>query len=149
MLKGSSVRSWLVAWLYVIAFGHFVVAIGITWCADSPWFTSYHQDILTAFGFPLPMGAMELQLWWISLFGATLQAFALFMLMLVYLANRYRHAYIWLLLAGVMLLWAPQDMFISIQKNIWVHVWADVAAVAVLVPPLFALGWLDRKLVKE
>ena len=145
MLNDSLVRSRLVGWLYLVAAVHFVVAAGLTWWADLPWFANYHRRILAAFGFPQHTQAMELQLWWISLFGATLQAFALFMLALVYLANRYRHAGIWLLLAGVILLWAPQDIFISIQKNVWAHVWTDLVAVVVLVPPLFALWWLDRK----
>lgn len=145
MGNGLVVRSWLVGWLYLIAFGHFVMAISITWCAGLPWFASYHQSILAAFDLPLHAGAMEFQLWWIALFGATLQAFALFMLALMYLANRYRYAGIWLLLASVILLWAPQDIFISIQKNVWAHVWVDLAAVAALVPPLCVLWWLDRK----
>src|SRR6187551_2671520 len=98
MLSGSLIRSWLVGWLYLIAVGHFVVAIGVTWCADLPWFTHYHHDILQSFGFPQHAAAMELQLWWISLFGATTQAFALFMLALLYLASRYRHSGIWLFL---------------------------------------------------
>jgi len=145
MLNGSLVRSGLLGWLYLVALGHFVMAVGVTWCADLPLFASYHQSILAIFDFPLHTDAIELHLWWLALFGATLQAFALFMLALVYLANRYRHAGIWLLLAGVILLWAPQDMFISIQKNVWAHVWIDLAAVIALVPPLFALWWLDRK----
>ena len=145
MGNGSVVRPWLVGWLYLIALGHFVVAIGVTWCADMPWFAGYHQNILLAFGLSEHGGAIELQLWWIALFGATLQAFALFMLALVYLANRYRFAGIWLLLAVVILLWAPQDIFISIQKDIWAHVWVDVVAVVAMVPPLFSLWWLDRK----
>ena len=145
MGNGSVFRPWLVGWLYLIALGHFVVAVGITWCADLPWFTNYHLSILQAFGFPQHAAAMELQLWWIALFGATMQAFALFMLALLYLANRYRHSGIWLLIAGVILLWVPQDIFISLQKNVWAHVWVDLAAVLALVPPLFALWWLDRK----
>ena len=145
MLNASLVRSWLVGWLYLVALGHLVVAVGVTWLADLPWFACYHQDILAAFGLPLQAEAMELQLWWIALFGATLQAFALFMLALVYLANRYGHAGIWLLLAGAILLWAPQDILISIQKNVWAHVWIDLVAVVALVPPLLVLWWLDRK----
>lgn len=145
MSSDSLIRSWLVGWLYLIAVGHFVVAIGLIWCADLPWFTNYHLSILQAFGFSSHAAAMELQLWWIALFGATVQAFALFMLALVYLANRYRHPGVWLFLAGVILLWAPQDIFISIQKNVWTHAWVDLAAVIALVPPLVALWWLDRK----
>lgn len=149
MLWHSLMRSWLIRWLYLIAIGHFVIALGVTWCADLPLFSDYQQSLLTAFGFSQHAGALELQLWWISLFGATLQAFSLFMLALMYMANRYRSATIWLMLAGVILLWAPQDIVISIQKNVWAHVWIDLAAVIALVPPLLVLWWLDRKSMQE
>lgn len=145
MPQSSLMRSWLIGWLYLIAIGHFVIALGVTWCADSPLFSAYQQSLLTAFGFSQHAGALELQLWWISLFGATLQAFSLFMLALMYVANHYRNAAIWLILAGVILLWVPQDMVISIQKNVWSHMWIDLAAVIALVPPLLVLWWLDRK----
>lgn len=145
MPQSSLVRLWLVRWLYLVAVGHFVIALGVTWCADSSLFSAYQQSLLTTFGLPEHEGALELQLWWVSLFGATLQAFALFMLALIYLANQHRFAVVWLILAGVILLWAPQDIAISIQKNVWTHVWADLAAVIALVPPLLILWRLDRK----
>ena len=144
MLRNLLFRSWLVWWLYLVAIGHFVGALGVTWCADSPLFSAYQQSLLSAFGFSQDAGALELQLWWISLFGATLQAFSLFMLALMYLANRYQLASVWLTLTGVILLWAPQDIIISIQKNVWAHVWIDLAAVIALVPPLLILWWSDR-----
>lgn len=144
MAGHTLIRSWLVRWLYLIALGHFVGALGVTWCADSSLFSTYQQSLLSAFGFSQHTGALELQLWWISLFGATLQAFSLFMLALMYLANRYQLASIWLTLAGVILLWAPQDIIISIQKNVWAHVWIDLVAVIALVPPLLILWRLDR-----
>jgi hypothetical protein len=150
MQRADIIRLWLIRWLYLIAVGHLVMAIAMTWCADSSGFARYHQNILLAFGFPQEApGAMAMQLWWIALFGATLQAFALFLLALVYLVGYYRHARIWLLLAGIVLLWAPQDIFISIRQNVWVHVWVDLAAVVALVPPLLALWWLDRNPVGE
>ncbi|HSC67960.1 MAG TPA: hypothetical protein VLC79_09730 [Cellvibrio sp.] len=149
MLNEPWVRSWLVGWLYLVALGHIGVAIGMTWWAGLSVFTPYHQSILAAFGLPLHGATMDLQLWWIALFGATLQAFALFMLALVYLANRHRCAGIWLFLGAGILLWVPQDIFISIQKNVWVHVWIDLGAVIALLVPLLALWWLDRNSVQE
>jgi len=146
MVAISAIRPWLVIWLYLVALGHLIGAVGMTWLADLPLFADYHQGILAAFGFaPDQVKVLALHSWWMSLFGATLQAFSLFLLALVYLANRYRNAVIWLLLAGVILLWAPQDIFISIQRNVWSHVWVDLAAVIALVPPLLSLWWLDRK----
>jgi hypothetical protein len=135
-----------VGWLYLIALGHLVGAVAMTWLVKLPLFTDYHQSILAAFGFAsAQQEVMALHTWWMSLFGATLQAFAIFLLALVYLANRYRNAVIWLLLASVILLWAPQDMVISLQRNVWSHVWVDLAAIIALVPPLLILWWLDRK----
>lgn len=146
MLSTSVVRPWLVSWLYLIALGHLAGAVGMTWLVDLPLFADYHQSILAAFGFAsAQQEVMALHTWWMSLFGATLQAFAIFLLALVYLANRYRNAVIWLLLASVILLWAPQDIVISLQRNVWSHVWVDLAAVIALVPPLLTLWWLDRK----
>ncbi|MEN0036132.1 MAG: hypothetical protein AAGC78_03655 [Cellvibrio sp.] len=144
MPASASVRSWLVSWLYLVAVGHFVIALGVTWWSDASWFAAYQQSILHSFGFPQDTGTLELQLWWISLFGATLQAFSLFMLALMYLANKHRLASIWLILAGVILLWAPQDIIISIQKNVWSHAWIDLAAIIALVPTLLILWRLDR-----
>lgn len=148
MTSYLSVRFWLVGWLYLVALGHFFVAVGITWFADFPGFTGYHQRILSVFGFS-DAAAMEMHLWWMALFGATLQAFALFMLALIYVANRYSHSTIWFVLACVILLWVPQDIFISIKKNVWMHVWIDLAAVIALVPPLIILWRIDRKPVLE
>jgi len=41
-------------------------------------------------------------------------------------------------MAGV-LLWAPQDMWLSAQKQVWSHLWLDSFALLVLLPPLI---WL-------
>lgn len=141
-------RRWLVLWLYAVAGGHLVGAFIMTWFPDLPLLDTYHQGVLASFGFPpdqLPPKA--LQLWWMGLFGATLQAFALFLLGLIYCADRYRMAGIWLFLALALLWWAPQDIYISLQKNVWSHLWVDLTALVVLLPTLIALAIIDRRTI--
>jgi hypothetical protein len=48
------------------------------------------------------------------------------------------------LIAGI-LLWAPQDMWLSAQQQVWSHVWLDGFALLVLLPPLFWLYRHDRQ----
>ncbi|UUZ53114.1 hypothetical protein LP419_29710 [Massilia sp. H-1] len=43
------------------------------------------------------------------------------------------------------MLWAPQDMLISLQANCWAHVWIDSFAVAAMLPPLIYLFIIDRQ----
>jgi hypothetical protein len=146
MPNNSLRRRWLVLWLYAIAAGHLIGAFIMTWFPDLPLLDTYHQGVLASFGLsPDQLSPKALQLWWMGLFGATLQAFSLFLLGLIYCANRHRIAGIWLFLAAVLLWWAPQDIYISLQKNVWSHLWVDLAAMAVLLPPLIALAIIDRR----
>jgi hypothetical protein len=48
------------------------------------------------------------------------------------------------LIAGL-LLWAPQDIVISLQAGAWQHVWLDALALAGMLPPLAYLVFIDRK----
>lgn len=133
-------------WMYAVALGHLVMGIMMTWLGDLPLLAGYHQSLISELGFLQELAqAKAMQLWWMALFGATLQAFALFMLALIYIGNRYRNASVWCWLMAAILLWAPQDIFISIQKSAWLHVWADMFALAVMVPPLLLLWLLDRQ----
>jgi dolichol kinase len=67
---------------------------------------------------------------------------------LIYVGHRHRNPAIWGGLALVILWWVPQDIFISLQKNAWSHVWVDLFAAIVLVIPLLYLWCLDRKQAK-
>lgn len=146
MSRGTVGRVWLVAWLYLIGFGHLLGALAMTWMVDWPLMADYHQVVLAGFGFtPDQQEILALHHWWMSLFGATLQAFSLFLLALVYVANRYRCAAVWLWLGAGILLWAPQDIYLSMQRGMWLHLWVDLAAVTATVPPLCVLWWWDRK----
>jgi len=142
-------RLWLVWWMYAIAFAHLVVGVAITWFMHLPYFADYNHLVQSKF-FPgaAPAGALEMQIWWINLFGATLQNLAILMLVLIYLGNRFRLAAVWGWIFVGLLLWAPQDMWISAQRELWIHLWADLVALLMMLPPLFLLWRLDRKQVQ-
>ncbi len=137
-------RVWLVRWLYCVAVGHLLVAMVMSWFAESVLFTDYHQQVISRFGDAELSPLLTLQQWWIQLFGATLQAFAIFMLLLVYLGNRYADPLVWLALALTLLWWAPQDIYLSLQQTMWSHLWADLAALLAIVPAAIWLAIIDR-----
>jgi len=51
---------------------------------------------------------------------------------------------LWGGLVLVILWWVPQDIFISLQRDAWLHVWVDMLAAIILVVPLVWLWKLDR-----
>lgn len=136
-------RKWLVRWLYLVAVAHVLGAIAMTMWGDAAALRDYHQQVLASFG--LPADALVLQHWWFKLFGATLQAFSLLMLVLVYVGNRYADPIIWLALALTILWWAPQDIYVSMQQSIWSHLWVDLGAVLAIVPPAIGLMVMDYR----
>lgn len=145
-MKLQTLRPWLIRWMYLITFGHFASGILLAWFSGFNFFDQYHQSILVRFG-DLSLHAYELQVWWLSLFGATLQNLAIFMGVLTYLGSKYRNAVVWLWMIIGLILWAPQDMLISLKIDLWLHVWVDSIALAVMLPPLAILWWLDRKYI--
>lgn len=138
-------RLWLVRWLYLVALGHLAGAFLMSWWAEMPALTYYHEQAVASFGGSEPSQLMGIQLWWFNLFGVTLQAFSLFMLMLIYLGNRYADALVWVGLAVTVLWWAPQDVYISLQQSMWSHFWVDLAAVLAIVPAAIWLAVIDRQ----
>lgn len=114
--------------------------------AGAPLFDGYHRAIETAFWGPaIPPEARAQQVWWISLFGPTVQAAAVWMAALAWMGDRQRNALAWGALIAGLVLWAPQDMLISLQANCWAHVWIDSFAVAAMLPPLIYLFVIDRQ----
>lgn len=140
----ETVRPWLIRWLYLITVGHLAVGVLLAWFSNLSLFDHYHQSILERFG-DLSVHAYAMQVWWISLFGATVQSLAIFMGVLTYVASKQRSAFMWAWMIIGLVLWAPQDMLISLQVDLWLHVWVDSIALAVMLPPLAVLWWLDRK----
>ncbi|MEW6020842.1 MAG: cell division protein [Pseudomonadota bacterium] len=138
----TTLRGWLIRWLYLVSIMHVLVGALLPWMATAPVFDAYHGGIEAAF-WPggAPPQARELQTWWIALFGPTVQLMALWMIALIHLANRLRQPQVWLWLMIGLLLWAPQDILVSLRAACWPHVWVDVAALVVMLPPL---SWLWR-----
>jgi len=141
----GNLRKSLVGWLYVVAVMHWGAGVIMVWFADAPFFAVYHQSIVAGFGFQqeLPQ-ASALQVWWFSLLGATLQAFSLLMLALVHIGSRHGLSAIWGWLILGILVWAPQDIWVSLQQQTWLHVWVDGSALLVMLPPLSVLWWIDH-----
>ncbi|MBK8187002.1 MAG: hypothetical protein IPK77_07045 [Cellvibrio sp.] len=48
-----------------------------------------------------------------------------------------------MLIIIAIVIWAPQDIYFSAIKNIWMNVWVDLAAVICLLPPLVFLMRCD------
>ena len=139
----STTRPLLVRWLYATAVGHLLVGLVLTWAGDAHVFEAYHRSV-EHFFWPegaAPAASRNAQVWWIALFGATVQSTALWMAALVHLGDRHRSAAAWAWLLAGLALWAPQDLALSIHARVWAHVWVDSLALLVLVPPLV---WLWR-----
>ena len=137
-------RNRLIVWLYLVTFGHFAAGILLAWFSHLAIFDHYHLTILNQIG-DTSVGARQLNSWWLSLFGATLQNLAILMGVLIFAANRHGKAYIWLWMIIGLLVWAPQDMLISMQLNLRLHLWVDAIALLLLLPPLVILYWVDSK----
>lgn len=138
-------RNWLVWWLYACALGHLLVGVLLPWLASLPLMEGYHLSVEAAF-WPqaAPSAARAQQIWWISLFCATVQCLALWMAALIYLGHQYRARFAWGALIVGLVLWAPQDMWLSLQKNMTSHVIIDAVALLAMLPPLAWLWWQDR-----
>ena len=139
-------RHWLVRWMYLTVVLHFVGGLLLPWVMNSSFFDSYHQSVLRSF-WPdsIPSAGRSLQIWWLGLFGATLQNLAIFMGVLVYIADRQRASYVWGWIMMGLLVWAPQDIGISLQASAWMHVMGDSIALLIMLLPLLALWFIDRK----
>lgn len=138
-------RVWLIRWMYATALVHLVVGLVLPWIGNLPVFDTYHRSIELAFwGTDAPAAARGQQVWWISLFGPTVQGLSLWMLALIYFGNRYQSRMAWGALIAGIVIWAPQDMLISLRADCWPHVWVDSFAVATMLPPLVWLWFIDR-----
>lgn len=143
-MKLQTLRPWLIRWMYLITFGHFAGGILLAWFSSFNFFDQYHESILTRFG-DLSVHTHALQVWWLSLFGATLQNLAIFMGVLTYVGSKKNNAYVWAWMIVGLILWAPQDMLISLRIDLWLHVWVDSIVLLLMLPPLIILWWSDRK----
>jgi hypothetical protein len=149
-VSNGTVRTRLIRWLCAVAIAHLLAGLTLTLMAHLPMFENYHHGIEQAF-WPhgVPAESRPQQVWWIRLFGATLQFVAVLMLAMVRVADRVRRAEPWGWLIAGLLLWAPQDMAISASAGIWVHVAIDAVALLVLLPPLVWLYRHDGKALRQ
>ena len=146
MFPARDLRRMLVAWLYAAALMHLLAGLVLTWTGHTGLLDDYVRHIEQAFwGAAAPAPAHTQQIWWLALFGATLQSYALYMLGLVHIGNRYKIPSIWGWMMIGIAAWAPQDIWISLQAGIWSHLWVDSFALLVLLPPLFWLYRLDKR----
>ena len=139
-------RTWAVRLTYASIAGHLLVGALLPLIANAALFDGYHHAIETAFWGPdIPAAARAQQVWWISLFGPTVQAAAVWMAALAWMGDRQRNAFAWGALIAGIVLWAPQDMLISLRADCWAHVWIDSFALVCMLPPLFYLFYIDRR----
>ena len=144
-MQSSSLRLWAIRWMAAAIAAHLVVGMLLPWFADAAIFSGYHRGIETAFwGANVPPQAHAQQIWWISLFGPTVQSAALWMGALAWIGARHRSAFAWGALIAGMLLWAPQDMLVSLRAGCWDNIWIDTFALVTMLPPLAYLFWVDR-----
>ena len=144
----KSNRQMLIRWLYLIGAGHIAVSLLLPVLAASPLTMGYHQLIEQFFWQgTTPASARAQQVWWMSIFAATLQAMSVWMLALIWVGNKTRVAGVWLWLLAGLLLWAPQDIYLSCQIGVLINVWIDAIALLCMVPPLVALFAIDRRSV--
>ena len=148
-MTGPTLRGWALRLTYASIALHLLVGALLPLIVNAPWLEGYHHAIETAFfGDTIPPQARALQAWWISLFGPTVQAAAVWMGALAVIGARQRNAMAWGALIAGIVLWAPQDIAISLRANCWNHVWLDCFAVAAMLLPLLYLFVVDRKKVE-
>lgn len=145
-LSPSTLRRVLVTWLYVVAIAHLLGGVLLSWAGHSGLLDNYLSSVEHAFWTTdVPAAARAQQVWWVALFGATLQAYAFCVLALVHVGNTLKRPMVWGWLMAGLLLWAPQDIVISLSAGMWSHLLVDVLALLVLLPPLFWLYRHDRQ----
>jgi hypothetical protein len=146
LISSHPLRRPLVVWLYATAVVHLIVSVVLTWGGHSGLLDAYLHRINESFwAESVPAAVNDQQIWWLSLFGATLQSYSLYMLALVHLGNRLRSAAAWGWLIVGLLVWAPQDMLVSMQAYVWPHLYMDGFALLVMLPPLIWLFLHDRR----
>ncbi|WP_028620472.1 hypothetical protein [Pseudomonas sp. Ant30-3] len=148
-VPSNTLRSALVVWLYAAAMVHLLVGLVLTWAGHSGLLDGYLLTIEQAFWATdvVPITARAQQVWWVAIFGATLQSFSLYMLALVRIGHRTKSPMAWGWLIAGIVLWAPQDMWISAQARVWSHLWVDSLALLTLLPPLIWLYRHDRRAI--
>lgn len=141
----TNTRKYLIYYLYFIVATHLIVGMLLPWLKYFPIIEPYHQSIESAFwGANIPKNARQLHLWWMGLFGATVQFASIYMGLLVYVGNKYKLTVVWKWMIIGLLVWAPQDMLISLQYAIYSHIVMDIFVLLITVPTLLWLYKIDK-----
>ena len=150
-MRPSLLRPWAVRMVFAAVALHLVVGMALPVLVSWPFLDAYHDATAAAFWgrHGVPAAALAHQRWWMALFGPTVQAAAIWMGALAWLGARHRIPFAWGALMAGLLLWAPQDMAISLQAGAWHHVWLDSLALAGMLPPLAYLFVVDRQGVRN
>jgi hypothetical protein len=144
-MNRHTLRLWAVRLTYFSIALHLLVGALLPLIVNAPVFDGYHRGIESAFwGADIPQQVRAHQSWWIALFGPTVQAAAVWMGALAYIGDRQRSAFAWGALIAGIVLWAPQDILLSLRAACWPNVWLDCFAVAGMLPPLLYLFYIDR-----
>jgi hypothetical protein len=139
-----TIRTWLVRWIYVVVAAHLVVGVLLPLYAGAAIAEPYRRGIENFFfSAEAPPAAKALQVWWLSLFGPTVQAAAIWMAGLAVMGDKQENAFAWAMLIVGLLVWAPQDMLISARAHCWANLWIDALALVAMLPPLVWLCKLD------
>lgn len=140
------VRTYLIHYLYLWVIIHLLVGLLLPWLKYFPILEPYHNSIESAiFGSNIPEHARQLHLWWMGLFGATVQFASIYMGLLVYVGDKYKLNVIWKGMIVGLLVWAPQDMYVSLQYTIYSHVVMDMLVLIMIIPVLLSLNNIDSK----
>ena len=136
-------RTWLVRWIYVVVAAHLVAGVLLPLYAGAAMAEPYRRGIENFFfSAEAPPAAKALQVWWLSLFGPTVQAAAIWMAGLAIMGDKQENAFAWAMLIVGLLVWAPQDMLISARAHCWINLWIDALALVAMLPPLV---WLCKR----
>lgn len=145
-MDAAWIRTWTIRWLYGAIFMHLLVGLLLPWQASASLLDGYHLGIERSFyAAAAPEGARAQQLWWMALFGPTVQAASVWMGALAWMGARQRQSFAWGALIAGLVLWAPQDILVSLRADCWAHVWLDAFALAAMLPPLVYLFIVDRR----
>jgi hypothetical protein len=143
----------MVRWIYAATAAHLVVGVLLPCMAGSAWLDGYRLGVERFFVGPgAPAGVGALQVWWMSLFGPTVQAAAVWMAGLAVMGDKQKNAFAWAMLILGLLVWGPQDMLISARAHCWINLWIDALALLLMLPPLLCLcklDWAFKRGVKE
>lgn len=143
--QAERVRPWVIQWMYGVVIGHLAAGILLPWISALSMFDAYHRSVESGFwSHGAPAKARSQQVWWISLFGPTAQVLAIWMGALIRIGDLHRSTFVWNWLIIGVIVWAPQDMMVSLRAGAWIHVWIDYFALITMLPPLIWLRWCDR-----